>query len=60
MYNWFLVSFQTFPQELSVFLREHHNGMYRSDVYFLCKTTAEVRMNKDSKGKRDKDYIRDF
>nr|XP_058944927.1 protein white-like [Pocillopora verrucosa] len=32
----------TFPQELSVFLREHHNGMYRSDVYFLCKTTAEA------------------
>ncbi|PFX22027.1 Protein white [Stylophora pistillata] len=33
---------KTFPEELSVFLREHHNGMYRSDVYFLSKTTAEV------------------
>lgn len=43
-----------------MFLREYHNGMYRSDVYFLCKTTAEVRMNKDSKGKRDKKYFRDF
>ncbi|KAJ7318624.1 ATPase [Desmophyllum pertusum] len=32
----------TFPMELPVFLREHHNGMYRSDVYFLCKTTAEA------------------
>ncbi len=33
---------QTFPVELSVFLREHHNGMYRTDVYFLSKTFAEV------------------
>jgi len=32
----------TFPVELPVFLREHHNGMYRTDVYFLCKTFAEA------------------
>ncbi|XP_074623460.1 protein white-like isoform X3 [Acropora palmata] len=32
----------TFPDELTVFLREHHNGMYRTDVYFLCKTFAEA------------------
>ena len=33
---------QVFCSELPVFLREHHNGMYRSDVYFLCKTLAET------------------
>lgn len=27
---------------MPVFLREHHNGMYRTDIYFLCKTLAEV------------------
>lgn len=25
-----------------MFLREHKNGMYRTDVYFLCKTLAEL------------------
>jgi ATP-binding cassette, subfamily G (WHITE), eye pigment precursor transporter len=24
-----------------IFLREHFNGMYRTDVYFLCKMLAE-------------------
>lgn len=33
---------QVFCSELPVFLREHHNGMYRTDVYFLSKTFAEV------------------
>lgn len=28
--------------ELPVFTREHFNGMYRTDVYFICKTLAEV------------------
>lgn len=28
--------------ELPIFLREHFNGMYRTDVYFLSKTLAEV------------------
>jgi len=23
-------------------MREHSNGMYRTDVYFLCKTLAEI------------------
>lgn len=27
---------------MPVFLREHFNGMYRVDVYFLCKTIAEI------------------
>lgn len=33
---------QVFCSEMPVFMREHHNGMYRTDVYFLCKTLAEV------------------
>ncbi|KAF2898580.1 hypothetical protein ILUMI_07594 [Ignelater luminosus] len=31
-----------FCLELPTFLREHKNGMYRADVYFLCKTLAEL------------------
>ncbi|KAJ8955185.1 hypothetical protein NQ318_009081 [Aromia moschata] len=31
-----------FCSELPVFLREHRNGMYRTDVYFLAKTIAET------------------
>ncbi|CAL8147556.1 unnamed protein product [Orchesella dallaii] len=31
-----------FCQELPIFLREHFNGMYRTDVYFLAKTLAEL------------------
>ncbi|GLV36000.1 white [Carabus blaptoides fortunei] len=31
-----------FCSELPIFLREHRNGMYRVDVYFLCKTLAEA------------------
>nr|QAA95933.1 ATP-binding cassette sub-family G member 17 [Diaphorina citri] len=31
-----------FCSELPLFMREHQNGMYRVDVYFLCKTLAEV------------------
>lgn len=33
---------QTFSFELPIFLREHLNGMYRTDVYFLSKTFAEL------------------
>nr|CAD7460512.1 unnamed protein product [Timema tahoe] len=33
---------EVFCAELSVFKREHFNGMYRTDVYFLCKTIAEI------------------
>lgn len=33
---------QVFCSELPVFMREHHNGMYRTDVYFLSKTFAEL------------------
>jgi len=31
-----------FCMELPLFLREHHNGMYRTDVYFLTKQIAEL------------------
>ncbi|XP_063531228.1 protein white [Cydia strobilella] len=31
-----------FCSELPIFIREHHNGMYRADVYFLSKTLAEA------------------
>ncbi|CAG9834805.1 unnamed protein product [Diabrotica balteata] len=31
-----------FTAELPVFLREHRNGMYRTDVYFISKTLAEL------------------
>ncbi|KAJ8686388.1 hypothetical protein QAD02_022182 [Eretmocerus hayati] len=31
-----------FCSEVKIFLREHKNGMYRADVYFLCKTIAEA------------------
>ncbi|XP_044732202.1 protein white [Chrysoperla carnea] len=31
-----------FCNELPVFLRENRNGMYRTDIYFLCKTLAEA------------------
>lgn len=27
---------------MPIFLREHFNGMYRTDVYFLSKTIAEL------------------
>ncbi|KAG1709786.1 Protein white [Nymphon striatum] len=33
----------TFTPELGVFRREHWNGMYRTDTYFLSKTFAEVQ-----------------
>lgn len=31
-----------FCMELPIFLREHFNGMYRTDVYYLCKQLAEL------------------
>ncbi len=31
-----------FCAELPIFLREHFNGMYRTDVYYLCKQLAEL------------------
>lgn len=31
-----------FCMELPIFLREHFNGMYRTDVYFLTKQLAEL------------------
>jgi len=31
-----------FCTELPLFLREHHNGMYRTDAYFLAKNLAEL------------------
>lgn len=41
-FNRVFFNFQVFCSELPVFLREHFNGMYRTDVYFLCKTFAEL------------------
>ncbi|KAL3270061.1 hypothetical protein HHI36_009119 [Cryptolaemus montrouzieri] len=32
----------TFCGELPLFLREHKNGMYRTDVYFLAKMLADI------------------
>ncbi|RXG52353.1 Protein white [Armadillidium vulgare] len=32
----------TFAGELPLFLREHWNGLYRSDVYFLCRNLVEL------------------
>lgn len=37
-----LICLQVFNGELQIFLREHRNGMYRTDVYFLCKSIAEM------------------
>lgn len=34
--------FQVITGELPIFLREHFNGMYRTDVYFLCKSFADL------------------
>ncbi|CAL1279820.1 unnamed protein product [Larinioides sclopetarius] len=31
-----------FTLEQPIYLREHWNGLYRCDVYFLCKTLAEA------------------
>lgn len=31
-----------FCLELPIFMREHGNAMYRTDVYFLAKTLAEL------------------
>jgi len=33
---------QTFLNERTAFLREHHNGMYCVSVYYLCRMLAEV------------------
>lgn len=35
----------TFCAQLPVFLREHFNGMYRTDVYFLAKNVAEIPLS---------------
>jgi len=32
----------TFTMEQPVFLREHFNGMYRTDVYVMCKMLADL------------------
>jgi len=36
---------QTFPLEYPVFMREHHNAMYRIWIYYICKMLAEVSIN---------------
>lgn len=47
LHNDYSVNLQTLPlkaicAELPIFLREHLNGMYRTDVYFLTKSIAEL------------------
>lgn len=37
-----MISNQVIAGELPIFLREHFNGMYRTDVYFLSKTFADL------------------
>lgn len=37
-----LFAVQVVTTELPIFLREHFNGMYRTDVYFLCKGFADL------------------
>jgi hypothetical protein len=37
-----LVTFQGFLNEVPIFLREHFNGMYRTDVYFITKMISDV------------------
>ncbi|XP_018015632.1 protein white isoform X2 [Hyalella azteca] len=33
-----------FATEVEIFTREHENGMYRSDVFFIAKNVAEIPM----------------
>ena len=40
--------FQTFPIEMPIFLREYGIGLYRVDVYFICKMIAEVSVKNES------------
>ena len=40
--NVFFFSLQTFAAEQPMFLREHWNGMYRTDVYIIAKMMAEL------------------
>ena len=35
-------SFQTFPVETELFLRENEKGIYRTSVYFLAKSLVGV------------------
>ncbi|OTF74946.1 hypothetical protein BLA29_008525 [Euroglyphus maynei] len=41
MQNAFAV-INVFCSELPIFIREHNNGMYTVDAYFLCKNLAEI------------------
>ncbi|KAG1660605.1 Protein white [Nymphon striatum] len=41
-FPYFFGVLSTFCPELPLFLREHWNGMYRTDTYFLAKNIAEV------------------
>ena len=40
--NWWLDHLKVIAGELPIFLREHFNGMYRTDVYFVSKTLADL------------------
>lgn len=41
MYSTFLI-IKVFCMELGIFMREHFNGMYRTDTYFLTRLMAEL------------------
>ena len=45
---WKNAFFQTFPIEMPIFLREYGIGLYRVDVYFICKMIAEVSVKNES------------
>jgi hypothetical protein len=38
----FYLSFQVFPSEVPVFVREYGGKMYRLDVYYISKIVVEV------------------
>lgn len=42
VFSFDFANINVFSYELPIFLREHFNGMYRSDVYFLSKQIVEL------------------
>ena len=42
IYDYFTFYLQVFAMEQPMFLRDHFNGMYRTDVYVICKMLADL------------------